>query len=217
MNCKMGGALWGIHIPLKNTMIVGIDVYHGSTDLKHGGAVAGLLASINEGFTQYFSKPHIQGKKEELVTGLTSIFIEALNSYKNSNSNQLPDKIIIYRDGVGDGMLEQIKSVEIDQFENACNLIEAGYKPLITFIVVQKRVNMKFFKMLNALKESESANPPPGSVLDSAVTRRYYYDFYMCPQNVREGTTSPSHYVVLRDDSNFHQNIVHKLTHKLTL
>lgn len=199
-------------------MIVGMDVYHGSTDSKHGGAVGGLVASINQSFTRYFSKPHIQGKKEELISGLTSCLVEALQCYQAHNNQALPDRLIIYRDGVGDGMLEQVRQVEVSQFEYACTLINPTYKPSITFVVVQKSVNTKFFKMLNKMKDGipEVANPPPGSVLDNTITRRYFYDFYLCAQNVREGTTTPSHYVVLRDDCNFEPDILQKLTYKLT-
>ena len=28
INCKLGGELWAINIPVKNLMVVGIDVYH---------------------------------------------------------------------------------------------------------------------------------------------------------------------------------------------
>lgn len=212
INCKLGGSLWGIKIPLNNTMIVGIDTYHEVGN--RGKAVSGLVASINASFTRYFSRPHIQQNvKEELVAGLANLLVEALQSYMTYNEKQLPDKIIIYRDGVGDGQLEQVKNVEITQFEKACAMVSKGYKPKITFIVVQKRITLKFFKEMRG----QVVNPPPGSVLDSTVTRRYLYDFYLCSQHVREGTTSPTHYVVLRDDNNFEPDIVQRLSYKLTL
>ena len=31
INCKLGGELWALKIPMKNVMIVGIDVYHDSS------------------------------------------------------------------------------------------------------------------------------------------------------------------------------------------
>lgn len=114
--------------------------------------------------------------------------------------------------GVGDGQLDQVHSCEVPQFEYACGLVAKDYKPKITFVVVQKRINLKFFKVLR----DQVTNPPPGSILDNTVTRRYLYDFYLCSQHVREGTTTPSHYIVLRDDNNFEPDIVQKLTYKLT-
>lgn len=98
MNCKLGGTLWGVKIPLQNTMIVGIDTYHEAGN--RGKSVGGLVASINSSFTRYYSRPHLQeSAKEELIAGLIHCMVEALECYKHHNEKQLPDKIIIYRDG----------------------------------------------------------------------------------------------------------------------
>lgn len=40
-------------------------------------------------------------------------FIEALNKYRYKN-NTLPNSIIIYRDGVGDGQLSYVHRTEVD-------------------------------------------------------------------------------------------------------
>lgn len=40
-------------------------------------------------------------------------FLEALNKYKSKN-NSLPNSIIIYRDGVGDGQLSYVHRTEVD-------------------------------------------------------------------------------------------------------
>lgn len=98
MNCKLGGTLWAVKIPLQNTMIVGIDTYHEGAN--RGKTVGGLVASINASFTRYYSRPHIQeSAKEELVAGLVNCMVEALESFKQFNDKNLPDKIIIFRDG----------------------------------------------------------------------------------------------------------------------
>lgn len=192
-------------------MICGVDTYH---EVGHNGInVGGFVASLNPSYTKWFSKPCIQGKKEELINGLTVAMACALNTYKQLN-NALPERIIFYRDGVGDGQLDYVKGFEIPQFQKAFNEFQAGYSPQLTFLVVQKRINTKFFKVVN--DKTEFVNPPPGSVLDNVVTRRYMYDFYLCSQHVREGTTTPSHYIVLRDDSEFQPDILQRLTYKLS-
>jgi aubergine-like protein len=214
MNCKLGGTLWGIKIPLKNTMIVGIDTYHEAN--QKGNAVGGFVASMNSSFTKYNSIPTIQKKKEELLNGLIASMERTLRNYKQINST-LPDRIIIYRDGVGDGQLQHVETYEIPQFKEACERMCPGYSPKITFIVVQKRINHKFFKFIRDKPPAESyVNPPPGSVLDHTVTRRNAYDFFLCSQHVREGTVTPSHFIVLRDDNQFEPDIVQQLTYKLT-
>jgi eukaryotic translation initiation factor 2C len=52
-----------------------------------------------------------------------------------------PKRILFYRDGVGEGMFKQVRSYEIAKIQEACLEMDAGgdYKPLITFVVVQKR------------------------------------------------------------------------------
>ncbi|XP_064551411.1 protein argonaute-3 isoform X2 [Drosophila montana] len=203
MNCKLGGSLWTVKIPFKNVMICGIDSYH--DPCQKGNSVAALVASLNSSYTHWFSKAVIQTKKEELVNGLTSSFETALECYKTRNG-YLPENVIIYRDGVGDGQLNLCAKYEIPQFEEVCN---KSIK--ITFIIVQKRNNTRFFSKSNNNYE----NPFPGTVIDKYITRSHMYDFFLVSQMVRQGTVSPTHFVVLRDDANYGPDIIQKLSYKL--
>lgn len=94
MNCKLGGSLWAIKIPLENTMICGIDTYHEAG--SKGNSVSAFVASINSTFTKWYSKAIIQNQREELVHGLAVSMQNALRSYKAINKTY-PDRIIIYR------------------------------------------------------------------------------------------------------------------------
>lgn len=213
MNCKMGGTLWGIKIPLKKTMICGIDTHHEVGN--KGMTVGALVASLNPEFTRWYSKPTIQEKKEELVNGLTGSMEAALTAFKAHN-NYLPERIIMYRDGVGDGQLRFVQSYEVGQFKEAFQRFEPGYKPKLTFIVVQKRINVKIFKIIDDKTGKLSlSNPPPGTVVDYQITHKFLYDFYLIPQTVREGTTTPAHFIVLDDENEFAPDIMQSLTYKL--
>lgn len=94
MNCKVGGSLWSVKIPLKNVMICGIDTYHDTK--KKDSSVGAFIASLNETYTEWFSRAVIQSQKEELINGLTQALISALHAYKQRNAT-FPEKIIIYR------------------------------------------------------------------------------------------------------------------------
>ncbi len=94
MNCKMGGSLWSINIPLKNGMICGIDTYHDAD--KNKNSVAAFIASLNPTFTQWFSRATIQSRKEELMNGLCQSTVEGLTKYKRING-ELHEKIIVFR------------------------------------------------------------------------------------------------------------------------
>lgn len=41
------------------------------------------------------------------------------------------------------------------------------------------------------------------------------YDFYIISQYIREGTSTPSHYVVLEDEKDFDPDILQRMTYKL--
>lgn len=61
----------------------------------------------------------------------------------------LPEKIIIYRDGVSDGDLNVVKEGEIKNLEESFNkCFSANYCPMVTFIIVKKRINTKFFQVM---------------------------------------------------------------------
>ncbi|KRF98919.1 uncharacterized protein Dwil_GK20297, partial [Drosophila willistoni] len=137
MNCKMGGSLWTVKIPFKNVMVCGIDSYH---DHNHkGNSVTALVASLNSSYTHWYSRAVVQTKREEIVSGLTSSFEAALKVYVKHNG-KLPQSVIIYRDGIGDGQLNLCSQYEIPQFEAIF-----GNRVKITFIIVQKRINTRFF------------------------------------------------------------------------
>lgn len=63
--------------------------------------------------------------------------------------------------------------------------------------------------------ENTYENPLPGTVVDKYITRSDMYDFFLVSQSVRQGTVSPTHFIVLRDDANYGPDIIQKLSYKL--
>ncbi|KAH8379868.1 hypothetical protein KR009_007745 [Drosophila setifemur] len=203
MNCKMGGSLWTIKIPFRNVMICGIDSYHDPSN--RSSSVSAFVASMDSSYTQWYSKAVVQTKGEEIVNGLTASFESALKLYKKRNGF-LPESVIIYRDGVGDGQLNVCSKYEIPQFEAVC---ESRIK--ISFIVVQKRINTRIFAGI----DNQLENPLPGTIVDKHITRAHMYDFFLVSQSVRQGTVTPTHFIVLRDDAKYGPDIIQKLSYKL--
>uniref|UniRef100_A0A4X1SML5 Piwi like RNA-mediated silencing 3 n=2 Tax=Sus scrofa TaxID=9823 RepID=A0A4X1SML5_PIG len=202
MNCKLGGALWTVDIGLQNAMFVGIDCFH---DIVHQQkSVAGFVASIDSDLTQWFSQCIVQQSGQELVKGLTTCLHNALKFWYEQHSS-LPYSIIVYRDGVGDGQLQALIDQELKQMESYLEDVCRGQNVRLTFIVVKKRINTRFF-----LKKPENGtlNPPPGTVIDLEVTRTE------C-QFVKEGTVSPTHYNVIHDTLYLSPDAVQSLTYKL--
>ncbi|XP_022266183.1 piwi-like protein 1 isoform X3 [Canis lupus baileyi] len=208
MNCKMGGELWRVDMPLKLAMIVGIDCYHDTTAGRR--SIAGFVASINEGMTRWFSRCVFQDRGQELVDGLKVCLQAALRAW-NSCNEYMPSRIIVYRDGVGDGQLKTLVNYEVPQFLDCLKSVGRGYNPRLTVIVVKKRVNARFF----AQSGGRLQNPLPGTVIDVEVTRPEWYDFFIVSQAVRSGSVSPTHYNVIYDSSGLKPDHIQRLTYKL--
>ncbi|KAG2470727.1 PIWL1 protein, partial [Polypterus senegalus] len=208
MNCKMGGELWSVEIPLKQLMIVGIDCYHDTSAGRR--SIAGLVASLNQGMTRWFSKCTIQRPGQEIVDGLKYSLQVALKAWYRHNSC-LPSRIIVYRDGVGDGQLQGVVSYEVPQFLDCIKTLGEDYNPKLSVVVVKKRIGARFFAKI----DGKLSNPPPGTVVDNEVTRPEWYDFYVISQAVRIGSVSPTHYNVVYDTSGLKPDYMQRLTHKL--
>lgn len=235
INCKLGGELWGVKTPFKNLMVVGIDVYHEKS--RRSGSVAGVVASLNDTQSRFYSTVVIQKEGQEMIDALTTAFEKALNRYKGAN-NCYPDEVVIFRDGVGDGQLETIRIHEAAQFRSVFGSLSPApssrdtsmatgtttssssskkeYKPGFSFIVVQKRINTRIFSAVRGTSNYE--NPPPGTVVDNTITRYNYKDFFLVPQSVNQGSVTPTHFVVIEESDNeiMNPDNVQKLAYTLT-
>ncbi|MCL4124178.1 UNVERIFIED_CONTAM: hypothetical protein GTU68_054529 [Idotea baltica] len=190
-------------------MVCGVDVYH---DAVHkGNSVVGFVASLNDSLTRWFSQAMFQRPGDEIIHGMKLSLLEALRKYYEIH-HCLPRSIIIYRDGVSDGMLNLTKEHEIPQITSIFGNFEA-YDPKFYFVVVQKRINTRIFASLSG---RGIENPPPGSIVDHTITKRHWYDFLLISQHVRQGTVSPTHYIVVHDSEGLKPEHMQRLTYKLT-
>lgn len=103
LNCKLGGAPWMIKLPLKGIMTIGFDVNHDSRDRsKSYGA---FIASMDlRHSAQYYSGVSAHKEGEELSATIGVHMNAALQEFKEAHG-ALPERIIMYRDGVGDGQV----------------------------------------------------------------------------------------------------------------
>jgi len=232
INCKLGGELWACQTPFKNLMVVGIDVFHQKS--QKTGSVAGVVASLNDTHSRFYSCVAQQIEGQEMIDALKTSFMEAINRYRSLN-NCYPSEIVVFRDGVGDGQMETIRQHEAEQFYSLFKTIlpptssgsyqngikrtnesSAGYRPGFSFVVVQKRINTRVFTALRGTTGYE--NPPPGTIVDHTVTRYSFKDFFLVPQSVTQGTVTPTHFVVVEESNStlMSADNLQKLAYKLT-
>ncbi|XP_055386002.1 protein piwi-like [Condylostylus longicornis] len=208
MNAKLGGAPWMISLPMKGLMVIGYDICKSSRDKSK--TYAALVATMDQKVkARYFSTVAQTHSSDNLSNELNLAVSKAIHEYRRSH-DCLPEKIILYRDGVGNGSIQQVVEHEV---KNLVEFLDTQYKkselppPRFTFMVVSKQINARFF--LN------KRNPPPGTVIDDIVTLPERYDFYLVSQSVRQGTVSPTSYNILYDTSKLSADKLQILTYKM--
>ncbi|KAG8584588.1 hypothetical protein GDO81_004680 [Engystomops pustulosus] len=134
----------------------------------------------------------------------------AIEKWQKCN-NSLPGRIIIYRDGVGDGQLQMVVDYEIPQFLGFFKESHSTYSPKVTLVVVRKRCTTRFF----CESHRGLQNPPLGTIIDSEATRPEWYDFFLISQNARQGSVNPTYYNVLYDSNCLRPDHLQRLTYKL--
>lgn len=82
-------------------------------------------------------------------------------------NHNLPEKIVVYRDGVSDGQLTMVEQYEIPQLIK-CFETFPSYLPKLVFVVVQKRISTTLY----SCGTNNFTVPPPGTVLDHTLTQR---------------------------------------------
>ncbi|KAL5960880.1 Protein argonaute-3, partial [Taenia solium] len=221
INGKMGGINWSVNglsgrWKDKLVMVVGADVTHpGPTGSGRGftKSVAAVVASISSDLMRYVAIVRQQDQMKEGKTtreeidGMEGIFSDLLKTFGRRN-NSLPDKVIVYRDGVSEGQFESVLRIELSAMQRACSNLRPDYEPGITFIVVQKRHHIRF----NPL-ERGAKNVPPGTVVDSVITHHREFDFYLCSHEGIQGTSKPAHYHVLYDDNGWSADDLQQFTY----
>ncbi|XP_070621455.1 piwi-like protein 2 isoform X2 [Erythrolamprus reginae] len=207
INCKLGGELWGVDIPLKQLMVIGIDVYHDPSRGKR--SVVGFVASINSIVTRWYSRVVFQTPHQEIIDNLKVCLVAALQKFYEVN-HHLPEKIVIYRDGVSDGQLKIVESYEIPQLEKCFEAFN-NYNPKMVVFVVQKQISTNIYSAVG----QHLSSPPPGTVLDHTATSRDWVDFYLIAHFAPQGCGIPTRYVCVRNTANLTPDHMQRLTFKL--
>lgn len=165
LNCKLGGTPWLVEIPTKGLMTIGIDVSRDSKDksVSWGALVASMDLKNVQG-ESFFSCVSRYSKSEEFSTQLSIDITKALQAYQGHHK-AYPEKICIYRDGVGEGQEKYVFETELAQIRQRLEEMytQCNRELRLVFIVVSKKINTRIFGM-------NERNPPPGTVVDNTIT-----------------------------------------------
>ncbi|KAI7752602.1 hypothetical protein M8C21_021821, partial [Ambrosia artemisiifolia] len=202
INSKLGGvnSLLSIEqssrIPLIHdtpTMIMGMDVSHGSPGQPDIPSIAAIVGSQSWPLiSRYKACVRTQSSKVEMIQGL-------FEPQEDGTDNGM------MRDGVSESQFNQVLIYELDQMIKAYQLLGESDAPKFTVIVAQKRHHTKLFQA------NGPENVPSGTVVDNNVVHPRNYDFYMCTQPGMIGTSRPAHYHVLLDEIGFSPDALQNL------
>ncbi|XP_037282362.2 protein argonaute-4 isoform X1 [Rhipicephalus microplus] len=225
VNAKLGGtnnSLLSQEKPaifLKPIIIIGADVTHPAPGDKHRPSIAACVGSLDSIPSRFHSSIRVQMEdstatsRVEIIRDLKDMMKELLKAFYRATKHK-PERIIFYRDGVSEGQFMEVRNREVSAIRLACQEMSPNetYEPALTFIVVQKRHHTRFMPANDRDGVGKCKNVPPGTTVDSVVTHPLDFDFFLCSHFGIQGTSKPSHYYIVWDDSDFSADDLQKLS-----
>ncbi|KAL7044980.1 hypothetical protein ACKWTF_002125 [Chironomus riparius] len=210
INAKLGGVPWMINIPLSGLMTIGFDVSHDTNDKSksYGAFVASMDLKLKVSFFSTVSE-HRNG--EECSNNIGVHMQKALMAWREENGS-FPERILFYRDGVGDGQIQYVHEIEVRKIKDVLRGCYGDKFPKFAFVVVSKRINTRIFNKTGGRRYE---NPVSGTVVDDDVTLPERYDFFLISQSVRQGTVSPTSYNIIDDSFGLPPERMQMLTYKM--
>jgi eukaryotic translation initiation factor 2C len=130
--------------------------------------------------------------------------VQLMGAFRRRNGNRMPEHVIVYRDGVGEGMFADVVAKEVVAMKKAVTLL--GYMDdsvKFSVIVCQKRHHSRFV-MEDTSSGGGYLNPCPGLVTDGrvaeSITSPAFLEFYLNSHVAIQGTCKPCRYTVLYDE-----------------
>ncbi|KAK5677116.1 hypothetical protein LTS10_010305 [Elasticomyces elasticus] len=208
------------------TMLMGIDVTHPSPgSSENAPSISCVVASVDEHLTQWPGSIRTQTGRKEMVEELEAMVLERLDLW-TKRSKGLPNKIVLYRDGVSEGQFDRVLNLELPAFHEAFKARYGDKKnwPKLTIIIVGKRHNTRFYPTrredTDVYKDRDgnnkgSWNPKNGTIVDRHITGRIMREFYLQAHTGLKGSARPAHYVVLKDEIGLEADELEAFTHNL--
>jgi len=143
------------------------------------------------------------------------MMIERLLVYEKKNK-KLPERILVFRDGVSEGQFDTVLEEELAQILEAFKKMSTGsrgkYRPKLSIIICGKRHHAKFFPTSSQFAD-KNGNTRPGTVVDKGVTGVFDFDFYLQAHAGLQGSVKATHYTVVYDESSLGADEIQKGTH----
>lgn len=157
-------------MPVSGLMTFGYDACHDPSDKsKSWGALVATM-DLKQANSEFFTALNSHRSGEELSNHLAENVSKAVHQFQRLNG-VLPERIMFFRDGVGEGQIQSVRDIEVKYIKDALKKVyEAAGKTEVQFLymVVTKRVNTRIF--------FDRRNPDPGTCVDDVITFPERYD-----------------------------------------
>ncbi|KAI3317284.1 Piwi-domain-containing protein [Xylariaceae sp. AK1471] len=208
VNAKLGGVTCKVAGPNPNppffkepTMMIGVDVTHGSPG-SGAPSIAAVTVSMDKFATRYAAGVQSNGWRQEMLLAPTiqDVFPRLLRQWLADNKCA-PKHVYYFRDGVDEGQFQKVLEHELNEFRRSFRDCNAG-SPKFTVIIATKRHHIRFFpKEGDHTSGDKNGNPLPGTLVEHDATHPHHFDFYLCSHVAIQGTARPVHYQVIYDDA----------------
>ena len=211
INIKMGGINFfidfkGENILKKNKiyLILGLEC----KQIK-GETVYTLTSTTNPNLNKTITTfKKCKSNKEEKDKTLKELIDQALEGMKLNHVPHPPDYIIMYRQGGNYVQNKKMAENEVPIINDYLTTKKAEdenyakYNPKFIYVCCNLKGDLKFFEKMgnNNNNGINLSNPKSGLCVDSSITQKDKYEFYIQPQFVNQGTATPCHYQVLYED-----------------
>ena len=206
INVKMGGTNFYIDFYNENILTKGKIYLTLGLECRqtNGGEIDFVMTSstnmnLNKIITTVRKCKNNKEEKEKVIEELMKM---ALDGLRNGGAPHPPDYIILYRQGGNYVQNRKIAENEVPMFNNFLNKMRSTTEifrkinPKFVYVCCNLKGDLKFFEK----KDKNCMNPKSGLCVDSAVTQKDKYEFYIQPQYVNQGTATPCHYQVVYED-----------------
>ena len=220
INIKMGGTNFYIDFYRDNILVNGkIYLILGLESRQINGEVNYSMTSTTNPnlYKMITTFRKCKNNKEDKEKTIAELMENALKGLRESRAPHPPDYIILYRQGGNYVQNRKLADAEVPMFLKFLDEMKEKaeifrkYNPKFIYVCCNLKGDLKFFeKGGNSGNRGGNhngnhngngiSNPKSGLCVDSAVTQKDKYEFYIQPQFVNQGTATPCHYQVLYED-----------------
>ncbi len=211
MCAKLKMKIWKVQPPTQinvnghQVMVVGADVFHRSMH----ESVTSVVSSYDKELCSYHSQTSVQKRKgDDTLYDIADKVRIAARRYVKHNGHP-PNIIVVYRDGVGESQIENVREKELKSLLKGLQLEFNGKGVRLAYIIVTKRLSDRFF--LDG--QRGVTNPDGGLIIDTDVVKDDKFDFFMVAQQVNLGTATPTNYNAIYNDTGLPAESFYELTY----